>query len=283
MKNRVIKSVCALFICCAVLLSLCACSFQFLIGAGKNKITYSDYPDTATNPELAGVGEKLFASVTGKERADFYDRYVPCLNSGEAYKALCDGEADLVIAYAPSEEDREYIRKSGVGVALSAIGYDALVFITGEKSGFGSLEKDEVKKIFTNGRYNKITGFISPGNRDINALLKEIAGADVKAAEDKVFLNGETLKAAEVYGEKKNTVKAESYLYFETVGSLKYPRSEILALSSLVPDFENIQNGDYPYVTEIYAAVREDSEESSAERMIYNFLRTEQGKEIIRP
>ncbi len=283
MIKRVLKRICALSLCCLIMISLCACSFQSLIGAGRNKIAYADFPDTATNIELSGVGEKLFAVVTGKDRADYYDKAVSCLNSGEAYKALCEGEADLVIAYAPGEEDREYIKKSGVGVALSAIGYDGLVFITGEKSDFGSLSADEMKKVFTYGRYDKITGFISPGNRDINALLKNAVGTDIKAAEDKVFINGEALKAAKNYDEKKNSVKAESYLYFETAGKLKYPLSEILAAGSLVPDFDNIQSGDYPYVTEIYAAVREDSPEGSAERMIYNFLRTEQGKEIIRP
>ena len=57
--------------------------------------------------------------------------------------------------------------------------------------------------------------------------------------------------------------------------------SKTVGINDVTATRENILNGTYPYVTNVYAAVRSDIDKSSVAYKIYEFLTTDEGQSLV--
>ena len=62
----------------------------------------------------------------------------------------------------------------------------------------------------------------------------------------------------------------------------KLDRSKILAVNGVQPSNETISDGSYPFINDFYVVIRKDAAADSSERILYNWICSEQGEELVR-
>ena len=70
-------------------------------------------------------------------------------NTRGAYKAISDGEADLIFVAAPSKQQLDYAREKGANLRFVPIGLEAFVFIVNANNKISSLTVDQVRGIYS--------------------------------------------------------------------------------------------------------------------------------------
>jgi phosphate transport system substrate-binding protein len=60
------------------------------------------------------------------------------------------------------------------------------------------------------------------------------------------------------------------------------PNTELLAVDGVLPSYETIQAGQYPYVTSVYAIVRKPPHEDSRALEIRDWLLSPEGQAVVR-
>lgn len=194
-------------------------------------------------------------------------------NTRGAYRAIVDGDIDIAICLQPSEEQRKYAEDAGVSLTYVPIAREAFVFLVNEKNPVDSLSTEEIKGIYT-GKYNNWRE-LGGENKPIGALHRN-AGS------------GSQTTMLDFMGEEKIKTDYDSFLgsaigfsfrfYVEGVvgeGSVK-----LLSVDGVYPNADNIRNGSYPIVKEIYAVYRTDDDNENIETVI-DWMLSDEGQSII--
>ncbi len=194
-------------------------------------------------------------------------------NTIGAYKALVDGSVDLALLVAPSEEQLAYAEANGVELTFVPIGREAFVFLVNKNNPVDSLTCDEVRKIYAgNYQYWDEIG----GNHVRIGALQRNEGSGSQSA----FLNfmGET-PAVRDYDTFLGSAIGFSFRFY-VEGIVEDGNVKMLALDGVYPDRENIKNGAYPIVNEIYAVYRKGEENPNVQALI-DFMLSEKGQQIV--
>ena len=66
-----------------------------------------------------------------------------------AYKAVCDGSADIIFVAQPSEEQLRYAQEQGTELEFVPIGYEAFVFIVNSGNPVDGLTSEQIKAVYS--------------------------------------------------------------------------------------------------------------------------------------
>lgn len=69
-------------------------------------------------------------------------------NTVGAYRAVVDGDSDIVVCAAPSEQQLQYAEQQGVQLRLVPIGREAFVFLTSSRNPVTSLTLQQIRGIY---------------------------------------------------------------------------------------------------------------------------------------
>ncbi len=194
-------------------------------------------------------------------------------NTRGAYQGLADGTIDLAILVAPSEEQLAYAKEKGVELEFVPIGREAFVFIVNQNNPVNGLTCDEIRGIYA-GKYQNWKEF-GGENKRIGALQRN-AGSGSQSA----FLNfmGDT-EAVKDYDSFLGSAIGFSFRFY-VEGIVEDGNVKLLALDGVYPDRENIRNGDYPIINEIYAVYRKGEENPNVRKLV-DFMLSEEGQRIV--
>ena len=78
----------------------------------------------------------------------------------------------------------------------------------------------------------------------------------------------------------ENGIAYTPYYYYNTI--VNDDRTQVIGVNSIVPDKKTIENGTYPYVTEVMASVRADTDKSSTTYQLFYQLATGQHNAIVK-
>ncbi len=70
-------------------------------------------------------------------------------NTRGAYKAVVDGDADIIFCAKPSDEQLQYADEKGVELTIVPVGFEAFVFMVNKDNPVDSLTIDEVQGLYT--------------------------------------------------------------------------------------------------------------------------------------
>lgn len=194
-------------------------------------------------------------------------------NTLKAYKAVVDGDADIVICAQPSHEQLEYAEQNGVELALVPIGYEAFVFIVNSDNPVDGLTQDEIHGIYT-GKYtnwSELGGDFSP----INPITR-IKGSGSETVMQS-FMNGREYKKS-LFAFSGRAIGFSFRYYVEDVvakGGVK-----MLSIDGVCPDPESISSGEYPLVTSFYAVYDKANDNPNVSAFI-DWMLSEEGSRII--
>lgn len=195
-------------------------------------------------------------------------------NTVRGYKAIVDGDTDILFCAAPSEAQKAYAAEAGVELVYVPVGLEAFVFFVNENNPVDSLTTAQVRDIYA----GNITNWKQAGGPDriINPVTR-LAGSGSQSAMD-AFM-GETPVARKSPLAVTGGAIGFSFRYYMD-GIVDNGKVKMLSLNGVYPDAENIKNGEYPIIAQFYAIYREDNENPNIPLLI-DWILSEEGQTII--
>ncbi len=194
-------------------------------------------------------------------------------NTLRAYKAVVDGDADVIFCAGPSESQMEYAKENGEELVFIPIGYEAFVFLVNANNPVESLTQEQIRGIYS-GEYtnwNEVGGT----NRMINPLSR-VEGSGSQTVMDNFMGNKSMRKSPLAF--LGGSIGFSFRYYVE--GIVSKNEIKMLAVDGVYPSTENIKNGSYPIVSEFYAIYRADNTNENVQILI-NWILSEEGQKII--
>jgi phosphate transport system substrate-binding protein len=216
-----------------------------------------------------------------------------CSGTHGAYTNLINGETDVIIASRNiSRNEEELAYGKGVKLETAPLAIDALVFIVNPKNPVKNLTVEQVQRIYT----GEITNWKEVGGVD-HAITPYIRNADSGSQEkmETMVMAGLTMIDGQFMPEIIGSQMASPYWQLENdeygIGYTPYfyctamvrdlMKVNMLSINGITPSKKSLRSSSYPFISSIYAAVRETENHSSIAYKLYRFLFTKTGAEMI--
>lgn len=286
----------ALLLCLTIICALAACSGkkQSDTAAETPKFAAKDYPKMGGSLANLPLGQAVTSTVLGISREDANSLITFAGSTTDNYKALVDGDFDILLAYEPSEEAREYIEESGVEVDMVPIGVDALVFICSKDNPVDNLSLSQIKDIYS----GKITDWSEMGgkkgeiipyqrNRDSGSqtLFDKLVNLGDDLVEPPLEYSIESMQglveAVANYDNSDRALGYTVYYYLTNMESDKLATTKILSVDGAEPTNETIGSGKYPLTNDFYVVIRADEAEGSPARVLRDWIASDVGRALV--
>ena len=194
-------------------------------------------------------------------------------NTRGAYKAIVDGDIDIAICVAPSEEQLAYAAEQGVELVFTPIGRDAFVFIVNRDNPVDNLTLDQLKGIY-GGTYTNWSQV--GGDRSHIAVLHRNEGSGSQSA----LLNfmGDTPVKTDYFSFLGRSIGFSFRFYVE--GIVEDGGVKLLSLDGVYPNTENIRSGAYPIVNDFYAVTRKGETNPNVQAFV-DWMLSPEGQAIV--
>ena len=195
-------------------------------------------------------------------------------NTVRGYKAIVDGETDILFCAAPSEEQKQYAAEQGVELVYVPVGLEGFVFFVNAQNPVENLTVQQVRDIYA----GNITNWAEVGgkNRIINPVTR-LAGSGSQSAMDK-FMGDTPIGRKSPLAITGGSIGFSFRYYLD--GMVGSDNVKMLSLNGVYPSAENIQNGSYPVIAKFYAIYRADNENENIQALV-DWLLSDEGQEII--
>ncbi len=70
-------------------------------------------------------------------------------------------------------------------------------------------------------------------------------------------------------------------VYYYAKEMVDHPDVKLLAVDGIAPDYDSIAGAQYPLVNEFYAVIRADEAEDSPARILFEWLKTDDARQLI--
>ncbi len=216
--------------------------------------------------------------------------YLKCKTTVEAYYNIVTGDADIIFAALPSDEQKQFAKENGVELVYTPIGKEAFVFFVNSKNPINNITIEEIQKVYSGeitqwGKlgvrgFGKIKAFQrDKGSGSQSTLEKLMAGQNLMTPpkEDVIDGMGGIIKQTADYKNFKNAI-GYSFRFYSTE-MVKNNKIKLLSVNGVYPNLENIENSTYPIASYFYAVTRSDADENVLK--LLEWIKGEQGQKII--
>ena len=258
-------------------------------------ITFENFPvlDGSTTARLLinAIAYNLLGATFENSPYGFYAKHLQTSQTHGAFINLIDKKADLIFsARTMSADEKAYAAKAGVRLIETPIALDALIFIVHPDNRIESLTHKQLQDIYTGkiknwedvgGNNAPITPYVRNKNSGSQELMEALLLDEPISnnfPEDNI-MNGMMLILSAV----QMNVNGLGYTvaYYRTIMHSDFEGIKTLAVNGIYPDNETIKNREYPYASEFYAIIRADLPQSSMAYNVYEWIQTEEGKQVI--
>lgn len=193
-------------------------------------------------------------------------------NTIGAYKAIADGDADVIFCAKPSDEQLAYAEEKGAELEMVPIGREAFVFIVNERNPVDGLTSEQVRDIFS----GEIKSWSEVGGEHlpIEALSRN-KGSGSQTTMDK-FMAGRKQKQSPfgIFG------RSIGYSFRYYAENMTDSGVKLLALDGAYPDREHIADGSYPLASSFYAVYRKGNDNEQVPVLI-DWLLSDEGQSLV--
>jgi len=195
-------------------------------------------------------------------------------NTVRGYKAIVDGDTDILFCAAPSADQKQYAEEKGVELVYVPVGLEGFVFFVNEKNTVDNLTTEQIRDIY-GGKY-KNWSELGGVNRVINPVTR-YPGSGSQSAMDS-FMKGRTIAPKSPLAVIGGSIGFSFRYYMNDMVADKSVK--MLSLNGVYPSPENIQNGTYPIIAKFYAIYRKDNINENVTRLI-DWILSNEGQELI--
>ena len=253
--------------------------------------TRDNMPRLDGSTSTVPLAEAVCSVLLGENRAEVAD-LVQFDQTTEAYYNLINGYADLLIVGEYNEYVVEEKEKLGFEWERAPFAADAFIFVVNEDNPVNSITIDEAKRIYTGEitNWNELGGNdqqIIPLQRNSNAgsqnLMEKLVmkGTPMMDAPIAYVVNtmGQLMEVAKGYDGSAGAIGYTVYYYAE---EMKMAQGlKILAIEGIEPNPATIRSEEYPLLNPKYVVIPADAAEDSPNRILYNWLLSEDGQRLV--
>lgn len=229
----------------------------------------------ALYPVFSGIVNSVYPedSVRFENGGFTADSALHYTNTRGAYKAVVDGDADIVFCAGPSDEQLAYAAENGVELEMTEIGREAFVFFVNPENPVENLTVEQVRDIFS----GEITNWSEVGgeNLPVDAVSRN-KGSGSQSTMDK-FMAGCEQKHS-LLGAFGRSIAYSFRYYVENMTADS--KVKMLALNGVYPDREHIADGSYPLASSFYAVYRKDNENQNVSRLV-EWIISDDGQQLV--
>ena len=194
-------------------------------------------------------------------------------NTRGAYKSVADGTVDIIFCAKPSAEQLAYAEEKGVELELIPIGCEAFVFLVNKNNPVDGLTSEQVRKIYS----GEITRWSEVGgNSSLIDALQRNEGSGSQTG--MLSFMGDTEMKRNPMGFMGSAI-GYSYRYY-VEGIVENGGVKMLSLDGVYPDKENVANGSYPIIGNLYA-VYDKSNPNPNIPVLIDWILSEEGQRIV--
>lgn len=195
-------------------------------------------------------------------------------NTVRGYKAIVDGDTDILFCAAPSDEQIQYAKDKGVELEFVPIGKEAFVFFVNKNNPVENLTTDQIRSIYS-GEYKnwKDVGGV---NRIINPVTR-LEGSGSQSAMNS-FMGDSEIGKKSPFAITGASIGFSFRYYMD--GVVENSDVKMLSLNGVYPSKENIKNDYYPIIAQFYAIYRTDNENENIPILI-DWILSSEGQKII--
>lgn len=215
-----------------------------------------------------------------------------CSTTHGSYTNLIDGNAELIIASRNiSRDEKKYADEKGISLIEHPIGRDAFVFIVNKTNPINSLTVSKIQDIYT----GKIRNWKEVGGNDatINPYIRNANSGSQEKMETMVMKGLTMIDWPEMITHgmagpflslrfDNNGIAYTPYFYYSIMARDEQAWAKCIGVNGIEPSKSTISNNTYPYVSEIYAAVRSDIDKSSNAYKLFEYLITASGQKVVK-
>ncbi len=261
---------------------------------GNFDFTEENYPKMGGSLACLPLGEAVTATTLGidREKASSMIRFEG--STTDNYKWLLDGTFDIILAYEPSEEAKALIEADEDGIEMTAIGADALVFIGNKNNPVESLSYEDVCGIYSGeiknwselgGNDEEIVPFQRNRDSGSQTLFDKLINLGDRLTDPPAELMSGSmiglLEAVADYNGSNGALGYTVFYYLTEMESGTLDKAKIFDYEGVTPSNETIASGEYKLTNDFYVVIRKDAPENSPERILYNWICSAQGKQLI--
>ena len=195
-------------------------------------------------------------------------------NTVRGYKAIVDGETDILFCAAPSAEQKAYAQEKGVELVYVPVGLEGFVFFVNENNPVDNLTTDQVRDIY-GGKYKNWSQVGGP-NSVINPVTR-LEGSGSQSAMNS-FMGGREIAPKSPLAITGGSIGFSFRYYMDGIVANKGVK--MLSLNGVYPSAENIQNGTYPIIAKFYAIYRADNTNENIPILI-DWILSDEGQKLI--
>ncbi len=211
-------------------------------------------------------------------------------NTHQSYINLIDDQVELVIAARSiSRDEKAYAEEKDVTLIEKPIAKDALTFMVNPSNPVNNLSISQLQGIYTGeitnwkevgGKDEEIKPYVRNRNSGSQEKFETLVMAGLTVADFPELQVGLTMMSPYYQLEDdKQGIGFSPFYYYSVIvdnGSTK-----AISIDGVKMTKENIRNNNYPYCTEVYAAVQSDIDRNSPAYELFEFLTTPEGQSII--
>lgn len=248
---------------------------------------------TALLPLYCGLAQAVYPDAVRFERTeDAADPVLTFTNTPGSYYRLIHDQCDMIFVAQPSDEQLADAAAAGVEIELTPIAVEAFVFFVNGSNPLEGLTVDQIREIYS-GKITRwdelgisgvgdIVAYQRPKNSGSQtALEKLMGGVPLMDPPTEVEMDDFGMDDIVNIVEYRNTPDALGYSFRFYLTTMMDSDVNLLALDGVKPTEETIADGTYPIIAQIYAATRKGETNPNVQAVL-DWLRSEQGKELIR-
>lgn len=247
-----------------------------------------NYPKIDGSTVTLPLAEAFKANFTG---TDIKDVNVSHSKTHNAYVNLINGDTDLILVTAPSEDEKKLAKEKGVEFEIVPIVKDAFVFFVNTDNPVESLTLEQIQNIYSGdiknwkdvgGENERILAYQRPDNSGSQSGMLELVMKGKKMMKPLTETVSQTMEdiidVISDYSNGKNAI-GYSYYYYATQ-MYTNDKMKMLAVNGIDPTYENIKTGLYELQTQYYAVIRRNEEQNSETRKLLNAMKSERGQNV---
>lgn len=253
--------------------------------------TRENFPRMDGSTSMVPLGEAIASVLLGESREDVSD-LVQFNRTTNSFRNLMYGYCDLLIVGEPNASVYAEMEEVGFEAQIETIANDALIFVVNENNPVDNLTTEQVRQIYS----GEITNWSQVGGNDepimafqrnedagSQALMVKLVMGETPLAQAPtdyiIGAMGMLMEAVKSYDNSANAIGYSVYYYANDMR--KAEGLKILSIDGVMPSAETIRSGEYPHRNAYYCVIPAAAEENSPNRILYNWLMSEEGQYLL--
>ncbi len=241
---------------------------------------------TAAYPIYSAVAQTLYAGLNAKQAT----KIIKVGTTPKAFNSLINKKADVIFMAAPSSDQIKMANRKHVKLKLTKIGSEAFVFLVNQKNPVDNLSIKQVQAIY---QRKTISWMNVGGNPTLIQAFQRSKNSGSQTAMEALVMKGKKLATPMKYQEEdgmggliddvagyNNNTNAIGYSFrFYTTQMKQNKNVKLLKINGYAPTTQNIRNGNYPFIANVYAISRHDQTKNT--QRLVRWLISKDGQMLI--